>query len=124
MYTVITAQSTGDFFKYFVLKIYRFIFQYLLEYRIEMRDGLGRMCLIQTISADVPQNLTFRANKLISMMLTACLPQHSQNPTRTKRSLGLIRNKKNRFDKASLISKKIEMKVNEYLPNLDVEVPV
>jgi hypothetical protein len=26
------------------------------------------------------------------MMFTACLPQHSQNPTRTNRSSGLIRN--------------------------------
>jgi hypothetical protein len=26
------------------------------------------------------------------MMLTSCLPQHSQNPTRTNRSSGLIRN--------------------------------
>jgi hypothetical protein len=26
------------------------------------------------------------------MMSTACLPQHSQNPTRTNRSSGLIRN--------------------------------
>jgi hypothetical protein len=36
-----------------------------------------------------------------------------------------IQKQKNRLDKVSLISKKIKMKVNiEYLPNLDVEVPV
>jgi hypothetical protein len=28
----------------------------------------------------------------ITVMFTACLPQHSQNPTRTNRSSGLIRN--------------------------------
>jgi hypothetical protein len=32
---------------------------------------------------------TFAPN---NMMFTACLPQHSQNPTRTNRSSGLIRN--------------------------------
>jgi hypothetical protein len=31
-------------------------------------------------------------SKTISLMFTACLPQHSQNPTRTNRSSGLIRN--------------------------------
>jgi hypothetical protein len=33
----------------------------------------------------------------------------------------MIPKQKNRLDK---VSKKIEMKVNEYLPNLDVEAPV
>jgi hypothetical protein len=28
---------------------------------------------------------------IVNMMFTACLPQHSQNPTRTNRSSGLIR---------------------------------
>jgi hypothetical protein len=36
----------------------------------------------------------------------------------------MIQKQKNLLDKVSLISKKISMKVNEYLPNLDVEVPV
>jgi hypothetical protein len=30
--------------------------------------------------------------RFLDMMFTACLPQHSQNPTRTNRSSGLIRN--------------------------------
>jgi hypothetical protein len=37
---------------------------------------------------------------------------------------GKLEKTKNRLGKVSLISKKIEMKVNEYLPNLDVEAPV
>jgi hypothetical protein len=36
----------------------------------------------------------------------------------------MIQKQKNRLDKVSLISKKIKMKVNEYVPNLDVEAPV
>jgi hypothetical protein len=36
----------------------------------------------------------------------------------------MIQKQKNRLDKVSLISKKIEMKVNENLPNLDVEALV
>jgi hypothetical protein len=35
-----------------------------------------------------------------------------------------IEKQTNRIDKVSLISKKFQMKVNEYLPNLDVKVPV
>jgi hypothetical protein len=35
-----------------------------------------------------------------------------------------IQKQKNRLDKVSLISKKILMRVNAYLPNLDVEAPV
>jgi hypothetical protein len=35
-----------------------------------------------------------------------------------------IQKQKNRLNKVSLISKKISMKVNEYLPNLDVEALV
>jgi hypothetical protein len=36
----------------------------------------------------------------------------------------MIQKQKNRLDKVSLISKKIQMKVNEYIPNLDVAAPV
>jgi hypothetical protein len=43
------------------------------------------------------------------------LLQHEFCPPKTK---------KNRLDKVSLISKKNKMKVNEYLPNPDVEAPV
>jgi hypothetical protein len=35
----------------------------------------------------------------------------------------MIQKQKNRLEKVSLISKKIEMKVNEYLLNLDDEAP-
>jgi hypothetical protein len=47
-----TNYSTVTFFQYFVLKIFRGLsFHCLLEYRIEMRDDLGGMFLIQTMSA-------------------------------------------------------------------------
>jgi hypothetical protein len=47
----------------------------------------------------------------------------SQGKTITSSAVCHDSKTKNLLDKVSLISKKILMKVNEYLPNLDVEAP-